>query len=256
MRVGALLCWYDERDDWLFDAVVSAAGVGCTAVAALDGRYEQFPAASVSSPATQWLAIREAAAAVKMDVRIAGPSRDEPWPNEMVKRTHLFRMGDELGVDWFFVIDADEVARPTCDLTEDLRLIDEVVAMGRLTTAADHTTRLRNLFRAIPGICVVGRHWIYVTPDGRYLWGPEHLPLEDAAFLPDFEVVHRERGVVARTANKMGYYRVRNTSGVEHESCQLCQRGRATRLVPRGDTTIVICRRCYHLYDYDGEVFA
>jgi hypothetical protein len=109
--------------------------------------------------------------------------------NEVEKRSFMFRLAEqsaEPNVDWYFVLDGDEIVTDCCDLHAELAackldagavMLWQYLICERLSGTwrrnfiqqlTEHS--LRKLFRAIPGLSVVGSHWHYRCPDGRYLW--------------------------------------------------------------------------------------
>lgn len=179
MKVVALLSWYLEKPEWLAELVASCGRAGVDHIVCCDGAYALFPEAKGNSGSEQGSLISAAAIGSGMGVTVHQQANLEPWwGNEVEKRTMLFRLAHfiaEPGVDWLWVLDADEIVTSASGLREDL-------ASAPLGTDAAEVTilegpgqrQLRKLFRAQPdGITVEGYHARYVTGDGRVLWGPQ-----------------------------------------------------------------------------------
>jgi len=177
VRVVALISWFDESPTWLAAAVTSAARL-CDHVVCVDGAYGHYPGGRPSSGVDQSMAVRMAAEAAGVGCTIHVPAG--VWVgDEVAKRSFMFRAGQlvaEPEVDWFLVIDADEMVTD-CDETVRGQLAstcDDVATVGYSTyedlTAVDEdhshrehrsTVRARRLFRAAEApIRVEGQHWM------------------------------------------------------------------------------------------------
>lgn len=243
MKLVALLAWYDEDPRMLADMVESLVLVDVDHLVALDGAYGLLPGGRPVSPPAQWLAIKEAAARVGIDVTIEAPRRR--WlGNEVEKRTHLFELGERIcdRSDWYLVIDADTVvAEVPLDLKAALARTDRDAAYITLEEhagdaeihARDTRQPFRALFRAGLGLAVVGNHFTYVTADGRRLWGNETAgeAIEPALDLTAVTLAHRTaQRDTERHARQYAYYRRRDQLGVELGSCARCTKRAARRV--------------------------
>ena len=234
MKLVALLAWYDERPDWLAATVESLRLLEADHLVAVDGAYEHFPDARSTSPPDQAAAITAACARSGFRCEIHHPTA--PWATEVEKRNYLFREGQRLGADWFFVVDADEVVQDATDVEAQLAqteldvaapLFHDLAAPRHIRHAAA-PRRLRMFFRAIPGLRVQVNHHTYVTPDGRRLWGGH--PCEPALALDSVIVTHRRRDP-ERRARALEYYRRRDELKLEAGDCTVCG-ARATHEIP------------------------
>ena len=239
MRVIGLLSFYDEHPGWLAAAVASMNGA-CDHLIAVDGAYAAYPGGKPHSGAEQGETIRETCRALGIGCTLFEPQRT--WfGNEVEKRSHMFALAEtvaEPNVDWYFVIDADEVVtdysvggtqRFRERLGECERDVGNVTFWNRriphpreldednkwiAAYPQIEENRVRILFRAIPGLRVVERHYWYRLPDGRYLWGDGVQ--EPAADFTDIRVEHRtEYRDPARRKAAQDYYTRRAVDGLE-----------------------------------------
>jgi hypothetical protein len=219
----------------LRDMVLSLPLAGVDALVAVDGAFEHFANARTESPSAQKQAIFRAAKDARLDLRCYYPI--SLWESEPTKRSHAFQSAERLRPDWYLVLDSDEriLAAPP-DLKDRLAETDKDVVEGMLLEAqattwsaefddeeglpAIHAQRFvkprRCLIRAIPGLRCGPRHFDYVTPDGRNLWGDTYgspLLMRDLAI--DHRNHERDR---ARADAAWEYYQVRDELGLER-SC-------------------------------------
>ena len=224
MKLVALLAWYDERPDWLTATVESLHLLEVDHLVAVDGAYEHFPGGTATSSPNQAAAIATAAARHHVRCEIHHPTAR--WPSEVAKRNYLFREGQRVGADWYFVVDADELvesggAKAALERTD--------LDVAAVTLREGHVERpLRMFFRAIPGLRVERNHHTYVTPDGRRLWGGH--PCEPALELRQVRVEHRARDA-ERSGRALQYYRRRDELALEAGDCTVCG-ARATHEIP------------------------
>jgi hypothetical protein len=221
VRIVALLSWYDEDPAWLERCIRSLPQLQVAGLVALDGAYSLYPDAKAYSHPDQAEAIRRATADTGMPLLLDVPH--DPWPGEVAKRNHLFRLAEQTCPDWYLIIDADEfvTAAPT-DIPE--RLAQTPFDVGAVTLREPghpmgtmiYPTHPK-FFRAFPGLKAVTNHYTYTAPDGRLLWGnakTDHL--EPRADLTSITVEHHnqlrhpDRYKAAKT-----YYRTRDAQGVE-----------------------------------------
>lgn len=234
MRVIGLLSWYDEQPSWLAASVSSFAPV-LDHLVAIDGSYGSFPDGRARSAPEQAETILRVADAVGLGVTIVEP-RERFYGNEVEKRSLLFRYGLVEATpyeDWFLVFDGDEVlTRSPYDLRTRLEYVEadagEVTLWSRdsygdvansMALPRESRSSLRMFFRALPNLCVYGRHDVYVGEgrDGEdvFLWGPEPVGPVPAVTL-DVEVEHRSAHREASRRNAArDYYRVRDSLGLE-----------------------------------------
>jgi hypothetical protein len=231
-RLVALLCFYDERPDWLYETVASLPLAGVDHLVASDGAYALLPDGQHSSGPDSHVALYEAAQVAGIGLTLHVPTKT--WAgNELEKRTHLFALGDEHAPDWFLVIDADErILRAPANLKQRLAETDrdyaDVMSLERpapvyhaSAEGADwpqihyehHVKPRRCLIRAVPGIVVGPAHYNYVTPDGRDLWGDEMgTPLRVRDLMIDHRTHLRDP---SRTQLARDWVRIREETGAE-----------------------------------------
>lgn len=267
--IVALLSWYDERPDWLYEMTYALGEHGITHMVALDGAYQALPDHKEQSPQAQRDAIFEAAKAARVGATI---STGKVWANEMTKRAALFDLGrDVLNTyghtpsphahgDWFYITDADEfIAASPSSLQDELAL---AAANGYLTVEVPVFTPTfktrgvepkkygggyyRKFFRALPDITCKGRHYTYTSPSAGLLWGQPHTRLVPAMTLEECVIVHRNRPHDQRRVQQTQYYRERDLAGTEYDACDedACSTP-AARVFPDGHIT---CRKHAHLY--------
>jgi hypothetical protein len=245
MKIIALLCWYNERDDWLDSGLRSLAKAPVDHVVAVDGAYALFPDAQPQSPPSNAETIQRVCDDLGMGCTIHTPTT--VWQgNEMEKRTHLFRLAEQVAephVDWYLIWDADQKLgkcnnlKPRLEATHadaaDLFVIEPIDPRDKdkleywpgTHIPKPQATTIRLMYRAIPGIYCHRNHYTYRTPDGRNLWGNGALDeLVPGLNLPDIHVLHKtkKRGV-RRSGAAMRYYQERRKHRVEDTECYFCQ---------------------------------
>lgn len=222
VRLVALICWYDEPVDLLTLAVRSAIESGCSAIVALDGRYEAFSDGPPSSPPEQARAIERAAGRVPL--LLHAPT--EPWAHEMEKRTALFRIGESLTSerDWYLVVDADtEYRADPRELEMALLMTSFYAATAPLVEEGAREIDFRCVYRALRQITVGPNHFTYIAGDGTILWGRPGEPVPALDLRGTMTCVHRPRVRARdRALDKDMYYRRRDLSGLEAGTCSRC----------------------------------
>jgi hypothetical protein len=201
VRLIGVTIWYDENPAWLAACVASMARAGISHVVAVDGAYALYPD-GIRHPRSgleQHAAVSEVCQAMQIGCTLHSPAEAYAG-NEVEKRTLAFRLAEQVAEedDWYFVMDADQTIVSSLGLREKLATTDldvgEVLFYERGAGQEFNGERslwpVRCLFRAIPGLAVVGKHYSYVTPDGRDLWGDP--PLCEAC-PTGVEVEHRTR---------------------------------------------------------------
>ncbi len=176
----------------------------------------------------QHAAVSEVCQALQVGLTLHSPSGAYP-ENETGKRSLGFRLAEQVAEpgDWYFLMDADQVITTSGNLHRTLSETDCDVAealfyergAGEVMNGQRALWPVRCLFRSIPGLRVVGKHYSYVTPDGRDLWGDP--PLEPAASTM-VEVEHRTRWRARpRITSQESYYQRRDELGVERGGVDL-----------------------------------
>lgn len=226
MRILGILSWYDEQPSWLAAAVASMCRAGMSHIIAVDGAYALYPDGirHPRSGTEQHQAIMDVCQAMQTGLTLHSPS-DAYHGNETEKRSLGFKLAEQVAEDgdWYFLMDADQVittahaihrslAETDCDVAEALfyeRGADQEVNGMRALWP------VRCIFRAIPGLRVAGKHYSYITPDGRDLWGD---PPYEPACSTMVEVEHRTRWrSPLRKQAQDAYYKRRDELGVERE---------------------------------------
>lgn len=103
MRIVAMLAWWDEPADDLYDCVKSMRTL-CDAVVAVDGAYEMTPGATRLSPPEQMAAIKQAAHDYGMDCAIYLP--EKIWTGQVEKRAAMLEEACR-DADWVIAVDSD-----------------------------------------------------------------------------------------------------------------------------------------------------
>lgn len=249
-KIVALLSWYDEEAEWLAATIASLARCHIDHLVAVDGAYHLYPGGRPRSDAQQAALIVELCYGLGIGLTLHQP--DIVWTgNEVEKRSYMFKLAETLTTenDWYWVIDADEVAtHPIDDLHHQLANTPHDVAETILyerqpaNTPATHTmpletgTSFRCFFRALRGLHVTGNHWTYKTPDGRVLWGDHttHHQPEPAAEIACLRIQHRtQQRRTERARNQFDYYRRRRELAIETGKCDRCDQP-ATKIVASG----------------------
>jgi hypothetical protein len=249
MRVWALLSWYDEDPVWLEKAIRSLTKGDIDGVIACDGAYELFPDGRPQSPPDQAETIQRICDELGMGCHIHTPS--VLWSGEVEKRTHMFRMLDEVAtpnVDWCVIWDADQILHKADNLKARLEQTDRDAADMAVIETPDPAVRgkpchpgttipvpntfdVRGTYRAIPGIEVIENHYTYITPDGRCLWGnvATHELVQALDLRETYVCLHKTYlRPQLRKGRNVRYYLDRDKSMIEVKWCADCG-GPATR---------------------------
>lgn len=216
MKLHALLSWFDEQPDMLYEACRSHAE-HCDTLIALDGRYAAYPAKRTRSSPAEVEAILQAASDTRTAVVIE--QRDTPWDGpdggEVAKRAHLFHLAERFSreEDWYWIFDGDFVV---VEASSEWR--DMLAATDALSAQIELRTRNRVshpvLFRALRGLTVRDHHWRYLVPDGPELWG--YFATKPFDLAEEIAIEHRDgERAEGRKAQRRRYYRVRDRTRVE-----------------------------------------
>lgn len=244
MKLIGILSWYDESPSWLAACVASLARAGCSHLVAVDGAYRLYPDGRPHSGGDQHEAITRTAYGAGIGCTLHYP--DRVWRgNELEKRQFCFKLASQVAepnVDWYFINDADQIVIKASNLVGRLENTDLNVGETKLLEFQDphhspklaevvqtlsvpreHPIRVRNLFRAVPGLSLIGNHYTYgVDGEVTKLWGSATGGdlLEEALDLCDF--VHIEHRThlrdLARKESQMAYYKIRDELGIERPS--------------------------------------
>ena len=210
--VTAALIWWDERPD---DLEVCIRGIATVAdrLIAVDGAYQRYPNATVSSPPEQAKRIRKVAKEIGLECEIIVP--EKLWAGQVEKRNFAYSKAAE-GSDWIAIFDADWVASGDreavrAELRSYGRDID-VVTASVYTPAGDmaatnwhaqlsgNRERQVHFLRPLPSLRVENLHWwISAIKDGQRVWmqwqtshSPSDFPkLPHQPLVATYEVEHR-----------------------------------------------------------------
>jgi hypothetical protein len=253
-RVIGLLSWYNESPSWLAATVASFAPV-IDHLVAVDGPYAAFPHnGRVKSDPEQAEVIQRTCDAVGIGLTLYQPTQAF-FGNEVEKRSLAFALALTVAKeqDWIWVFDADEVlTKYPPDLRTRLDVIERDAVEVTLTSRqgyekagdveqiiplpTDSRHDLRMIFRALPGLRVLGRHDCYVAgtaDDPVFLWGPTTYPIDPAFRMDGVEVEHRtDRRAAHRKQASHDYYRTRDALGLETT-------GLRTMMTPEGRLEVV-----------------
>jgi hypothetical protein len=241
VRLVALLSWFDEPVELLTLALDGARRAGCSAVVAVDGRYEHFPSNGDVSAAEQRAVIDAACRHHGMDLtlHVAGP-----WDGEPSKRTQLF--GLALAVsdpgDWWLILDADTIVTDVQDeflfalaaVEDDAALVRVVDVEARRAKRPDWPVEVdfRLLYRAQPMAVIGTHHYDYTRlSDGQPLWrggsgADEADGVVPATNLAEYMTVEHRPAArdPGRLFQKMQSYTARDESGKEMGQCARCDK--------------------------------
>lgn len=237
MRLIAILSWYDESPSWLAATVSSLIQhAEIDHLVAVDGAYALLPGGRAFSGFEQHQVINEICRGSGTGLTLFAPS--EPWfGNEVEKRSFAFRLAEqnaEIGEDWYFVVDADEIVMSAlglrqvlettdCDAGEIwlLERYDPFISEGngkvahRINMPREPRCASRRLFRALARLHLATNHFTYITDAGHVLWngGPGgSVPSVDTRC----EIEHRTRlRDLARKEQQAAYYERRDELGLE-----------------------------------------
>lgn len=239
MKIIGLLAWYDESPSWLA-ACVASIGPHIDHIVAVDGAYAHYPDARARSDRIQAETIQATAEGLGIGCTIHRPATYW-YGGEVEKRTTMFSIAQayrEGFDDWYWVIDADCVVTQ-CPSDLRARLADteanavevtlwerrdylgdvpEVARTVALPTSGEQ--KMRQVFRALKDVQVVGAHYVYGGWDAdgewHYLWGHGAMPVDEADYFRDIRVEHRSiwRDVYRRNLAQ-DYYKTRDALGIE-----------------------------------------
>jgi hypothetical protein len=271
VKLVAILVWYDEDPQLLYDAVFRLGQIPVDALVAVDGAYALYPGGTGSSPPSNHTAIGAAARAIGISATIHSPAR--PWeegtrPGDesgaIRQRTLSIRLAETLTDpdDWFLVLDADHVLlRVDPTFRQQLEASDKEVATYALVQRPRHASELspverevvalhadewpgtidapeieaiRMLYRARRGLRYGPLHFQVTGPTGR-LWGLGNetlLPAEDLTAAIVFEHAWERRTDDRHRAN-LEYYERRDDAGLEDPEVLAIARALKTQNAPR-----------------------
>lgn len=264
MKLVAVLVWYDEDPQLLYEAVSRLGQIPVDALVAVDGAYDLYPGATGSSPPSNHAAIGEAARTIGVSATIHSPARPWEGSGEVRKRTFALRLAETASApdDWFLLLDADHILRRV-DPSFRARLEasdNEVASYGLVqrprqaaglsplerrviaahvdewpgTVDAPEIEPLRMLYRARRGLRYGPLHWELTGPKGK-LWGlgtDALLPAEDLTEVLVFEHAWDRRTDV-RLRAALEYYDRRDEAGLENAEVLAVARAIKARNAPQ-----------------------
>ena len=259
-RVIGLLSWFEELPEFLVATIRTAAPL-IDHLVAVDGRYAHFPGDTAVSESEQYAAIIHVCRDVGISLSVH--SQPGPWATELEKRTAMFRFGEtyaEPGRSWYWILDGDEFTTQL-DITPDeiLALEHDAAEVRFIDPAEQADIRLRNLFRALPGLHVGSdsqpNHYTFIAGDGRVLWGRGEVDGADLGARITMQHANHLRDEMRRQAGQ-AYYLRRTELALEVGECERCGDRKASRTIPyrwrregsrlRGDFG-EFCNDCVHL---------
>jgi hypothetical protein len=182
VKIVAGCVWFMEPPEFLSRLVLSLAPLA-DAFLAIDGPWDGFDHDLPCSTPEEHDAIAEAAAEIRMPLRVV--QHDRVWESQVEKRSELFRVAiDEMDADWVLVVDGDEVlvdcdadaVRRSLELTDRDVVEAMSVPMNRLwpyDRLPSYERPIRHMYRGLPGLRVERGHNGIVTFDGRWLHGDQ-----------------------------------------------------------------------------------
>ena len=237
MRLIGILNWYDEAPSWLAACVSSMIQhAEIDHLIAVDGAYALLPGGRPFSGFEQHQVIDEICRGSSCGLTLFAPQ--EPWlGNEVEKRSFGFRLAEqhaEIGEDWYFVMDADEVVTSALGLKQILsetehdvgetwfyERFDPFLTPGseavahKVNMPREARMPVRSVFRALPRLHVESKHFTYITDNGFILWNGGNggeVPAVDTRC----EIEHRTRlRDIARKEQQAAYYKRRDELRIE-----------------------------------------
>lgn len=237
IRLIGILTWYDEAPSWLAACVSSMIQhAQIDHLVAVDGAYALLPEGRAFSGFEQHQVINEICRGTSTGLTLHAPQ--EPWiGNEVAKRSFGFRLAEleaEIGEDWYFLMDADQVVTSALGLRRVLENADEDVGYTWfyerfdpfLTPGSERVAHkvnmprearmpVRTVFRALPRLHVRSNHFTYIADNGHILWNGGNggeVPAVDTRC----EIEHRTRlRDMARKEQQAAYYKRRDDLGLE-----------------------------------------
>jgi len=271
MKLVAILVWYDEDPELLYETVSRLGQIPVDALVAVDGAYAHYPGGTGSSPASNHAALGAAARAIGISATIHSPGR--PWEEgtrageesgAIKQRTVSIQLAETLTDpdDWFLVLDADHVLLQvdpsfrqrleasdtevaTYALVQRPRRASELSPVERQvvelhadawpgTLDAPGVDAIRMLYRARRGLRYGPLHFQVTGPKG-VLWGPGNetlLPAEDLTEALVFEHAWERRTEDRHHANLV-YYERRDEIGLEDPDVLAYARALKVQNAPR-----------------------
>lgn len=208
--VSAALIWYDENPDDL-EACVRGIATVADRLVAVDGAYQRYPNARVSSPPEQAKRIRQVAKEVGLKVEIHVP--DKLWAGQVEKRSFAYAEAAR-DSEWIAIFDSDWVARGDREAVRaELKAYGpevDVVTASLYTPPGDlkatnwhareegaHAITVHFL-RTLPDLRVETLHWwISATKNGQKVWmqysqmQTPHPILEQHRLQATYQIEHR-----------------------------------------------------------------
>ena len=263
MKLVAVLSWYDEDPQLLYETVTRLGQIPIDALVAVDGAYDLYPEATGSSPPSNQAAIRDAARTIGVTATIHSPARPWDGSGEVRKRTFALRLAETLSEpdDWFLSLDADHILqRVAPSFRRRLEATDKEVATYGLvqgprqaaglsplerqviaahadewpgTVDAPGVEAPRLLYRARRGLRYGPLHWELTGAKGK-LWGlgtDELLSAEDFTEVLVFEHAW-DRRAEYRLRAALEYFDRRDESGVENPEVLAAARAIKARNAP------------------------
>lgn len=133
MNITAMLCWFDEPEELLRQAVRSAAVI-CDRIVAADGAFKLAPDAKPQSDTPQKHAIRKEAAKQGLELDWLVP---QIWEGQVAKRDAVLQRAKE-GSDWVMTLDADwKITGDRAAIRDEL---EQMHANGYQQVAVDFVT--------------------------------------------------------------------------------------------------------------------
>lgn len=231
--IVALLSWYDENPAWLGGLIASLTrGDQVGHVVAVDGAYALYPGKQPRSPDGQADAIREVCRAAGLGLTLHEPA--SPWVgNEVEKRNTMFRLAEQVSSpsDWYLVIDGDEIVTKWGHGVPETNMDVVEVTLWKhrphvepherpFVTKQVEEIHTRRIFRALRGLRVEGKHYIYRTDD-QILWGDHDPsePLDQAKGAYHIRLQHRnECRDLWRAKSARDYYELRDRLKIEERT--------------------------------------
>lgn len=218
MRVAGLLCWYDERPEWLAQAVAGFARV-CDVIVAVDGAYALYPGARSAprSPQEQAETILATCEAADVECLLHRP-REPFWGNEVEKRNLSLALAAGLGAEWLILFDADMQVVHCDPVSVRLELCSTGanVATYALRDGMDGDSWLagcRLIYRWTPDLRYGPRHYdVFGTYNGVTESLRDDAPATDVALRVAHPVGVRHDG---RAAGMLAYATAREAFAVE-----------------------------------------
>lgn len=224
MNVTVCLNFFNERDDWLREAILSTVPFEPRLIVCADGKYDLYPDLGARLSPRQNYQTIQATAIEQVGAMTALVDRNSWRGNEVEKRQKMIDLALRLSQpeDFLMLLDSDWVVEETGDALERLQsttfdAAEIGIYEGCLADGSPGVYPLRMFMRATEGLSVGNSHDVFRLPDGRI-----HRQLGVGSTVPALDLTgivtvhHRTRERDQRRLDRQrSYYKERDSRMIE-----------------------------------------